>query len=413
LERKKIGAEGAVAIAKGLGENFSLQHLNLSRNGIQAGGGAALTLALRKNRTLCSLDISNNDIEVDNNGNSHIIESIVDHPGLKDVDVSSNALEIVPIDCQLKLARRIFETKHVINIDLSDNPLSSPPLGRRAGVEGLKTYLNMLLSDSTAVNRIRLMVLGFGGVGKSTFCDVVTQTKELLPYFHGSLVPLEEWDFQMIASWARRLGTHWAPFIGSVLESNTISGKDLQSLIVIIPKHNEEDGKYEPSKMLKDLVNNKSQTDGFAMSPSELKRFARAIGSLMRKGYFSTVGAVKLEGLLELNETRNENDSGHSNVVSGSSPRRTCSLVDFAGQMEYLVSHQLLLSSLHTLCVVLQPAPSFGNPRSRHHGSWKYWSRFLRGSAIADADRSCWLFPSRTRLLLLWSAAVMQQSMML
>ena len=93
---------------------------------------------------------------------SHIIESIVDHPNLVDVNVSSNALEIIPIDCQLKLAK-IYKSGREINIDLTDNPLSSPPLGRRAGIEGLKAYLHMLLSDSTAVNCIRLMVLGFGG----------------------------------------------------------------------------------------------------------------------------------------------------------------------------------------------------------------------------------------------------------
>ena len=32
---------------------------------------------------------------------------------------------------------------------------------------------------------------------------------------------------------------------------------------------------------------------------------------------------------------------------------RECSLVDFAGQMEFLVSHQLLLSSLHALTILI------------------------------------------------------------
>ena len=50
--------------------------------------------------------------------------------------------------------------------------------------------------------------------------------------------------------------------------------------------------------------------------------------------------------------------------------------------MEYLVSHQLLLASLHVLCMVIQPAPSFGQPAHRHHGSWRYWLRFLR--ALGD-----------------------------
>ena len=397
FEKNRIGPEGCAAIAIGLGDNTSLKHLNLSRNGIQAKGGRSLALALRKNAALCSLDISYNDIEVDNSsfdyldhekstneaGSLHIVEAIVDHPFLKDVDISSNALEIVPIDCQLKLAK-LYKGGREINIDLLDNPLSSPPLGRRAGVEGLRAYLKMLLSDSTAVNRIRLMVLGFGGVGKSTFCDAVTQPKDSLPYFHGSLVPLEKWDFRMIASWARRLGTHWAPSIGSLLESHKISGKDLLTLTTTQKIDGSET--YEPSDILKDLLE-MNKAYGLTMNSSELKSFARAIGSLMRKGYFSTVGAVKLDGLLELNPSTAFGDTSHEESGAGGCirPRRTCSLVDFAGQMEYLVSHQLLLSSLHTLCVVLQPVPSFGKPQSRHYGSWMYWSRFLR--ALGDRRR--------------------------
>ena len=46
--------------------------------------------------------------------------------------------------------------------------------------------------------------------------------------------------------------------------------------------------------------------------------------------------------------------------------------------MEYLVSHQLLLASMHTICMMIQPAASFGDPSHRHHGSWRYWLRFLQ-----------------------------------
>ena len=108
--------------------------------------------------------------------------------------------------------------------------------------------------------------------------------------------------------------------------------------------------------------------------PSERERtqLAIAIGSLLRKGYFSTVGAVKVEGVLELGgEERGERGRrrggsrihgaagggaagggggrGEGRDGGGGATRRECSLVDFAGQMEYLVSHQLLLSSMHTL----------------------------------------------------------------
>jgi len=394
LERNNIGAIGAAAIAIGLEQNISLQHLYLARNGLQGSGGKALAIALRKNKTLHTLDISYNEIEIDNDDNDfeknnsqenhlHIIESIVNHPSLQHVDLSNNAFESIPIDCQLKLAQ-LYQKKRKLVIDLSDNPLSSPPLGRKADVEGLKIYLDMLLSDSTAVNRIRLMVLGFGGVGKSTFCDAMTQPTENLAYFHGSLVPLGEWDFKMIASWARRLGTHWAESIASILDTNKISGKELHNLIVIQKTIGEGSKTVDdiqciyPSQMLEDLVDN-CGIEEFSLTPPEKRSLARAIGSLMRKGYFSTVGAVKMEGLLELDRINECDNTGNKN---SDNLHRKCSLVDFAGQMEYLVSHQLLLSSLHTLCVVLQPASSFGYPLSRHSGSWMYWSRFLR--ALGD-----------------------------
>jgi hypothetical protein len=73
---------------------------------------------------------------------------------------------------------------------------------------------------------------------------------------------------------------------------------------------------------------------------------------------------------------------GLTTIVLGT---RTCSMVDFAGQVEFLVSHQLLLSSMHTLCMIIQPAPSFANPDHRHFGSWDYWSRFL--SSLGDRRR--------------------------
>ena len=83
-------------------------------------------------------------------------------------------------------------------------------------------------------------------------------------------------------------------------------------------------------------------------------------------------GAVKVEGSLQLPMP----DYG------GPISTRECSLVDFAGQMEYLVSHQLLLASMHTLCVLIQPLGSFADATNRRHGSWRYWLQFLR--ALGD-----------------------------
>ena len=59
-------------------------------------------------------------------------------------------------------------------LDLSGNVLTSPPLAHRAGSQALGDYLAMLSAEPQAVSRIRLMVVGFGGVGKTTFCGAAT-----------------------------------------------------------------------------------------------------------------------------------------------------------------------------------------------------------------------------------------------
>lgn len=115
------------------------------------------------------------------------------------------------------------------------------------------------------------------------------------------------------------------------------------------------DGSTHPTDILLSLCSSKYQS-------IETASFARAISSLRAKGYFSTVGVVKVDGTVPIG-----ND-------------RTCSLVDFAGQSEFLVSHQLLLSSLHTLCIIIQPAPSFQMSDPNH--SWQYWRKFL--SSLGD-----------------------------
>ena len=61
-----------------------------------------------------------------------------------------------------------------LELDLSANMLTSPPLAQRADTETLGDYLRLLSAEPAAVTRMRLMVVGFGGVGKTTFCGAAT-----------------------------------------------------------------------------------------------------------------------------------------------------------------------------------------------------------------------------------------------
>ena len=375
LARNGVGVEGGRALFVGLSGSTALDSLNVTRNDLGPGGGMALANALAANTSLtrlhaahnglaesgaalaCSVELSNRMTTLDLSSNlfgaaegTALCAAVSSHRSLVDVDLSSNAITILPVEAQLRLAAR----RPAMRLDLSNNPLSSPPLGQRADADELNEYLRALQAESTSIRRIRLMVCGYGGVGKTTFCTAAVRPAEELAHFHGSLARVDEWDAPTIASWARRLHTDWSGPAADVFATASVAGKDLAVLVAV-----GDDGGSVPSATLDRLI-------GDALSAKQRRHLAIAIGSLMQKGYFSTVGAVKVEGTLPL-------DAGVDGVEG-----RECSLVDFAGQMEYLVSHQLLLASMHTLCMVIQPAGSFGSPDHRHHGSWRYWLRFLR-----------------------------------
>ena len=320
----------------GLSTNKVLNSLHLSSNGLSDGRaesvwGKAIADALSKNTSLRHVDLSNNELS-----ESSIVDAVASHPTIVYFNLSGNDIESITIDSQLILADRM----RTMEMDLSLNPLSSPPLGRLANSPNLQNYLTLLANEKTAITRIRLMVLGFGGVGKSTFARAITYEDDPSD-FQSTLIPVQEWGVERLKDWAGRLGTAWAKDAVRLVADEGISGKDLTKYV---DRSIDNGSNHSPSELLFDLCSSRYQS-------IEANSFARAIFSLCAKGYLSTVGAVKVEGTITLGE-------------------RTCSLVDFAGQTEFLTSHQLLLSSLHTLCLIIQSAPSFGIPDHHHYGSW-------------------------------------------
>jgi Ran GTPase-activating protein (RanGAP) involved in mRNA processing and transport len=329
LDKNALGSPGAIALAKGLKANQSLQTLYVSRNRMGEGAGAAFADALQSNATLSSLDISENQL-CPEDGRA-LFEAVARSSSLSDVNLADNFLTSVPIESQWVFARRMANNAPssdiaALTLDLSGNPLSSPPLGRRGDPGRLQEYFQLLVSEPAAVARFRLMVLGFGGVGKSTFCRFATSPN--LQWFHSSLIPLDQWSVDDITAWARRVGS--AEFSGAaaqMLEQCRIRGKDLGGLVASAQaQHSEDSGDHRPSALLQDMAARAN------MSHSEVERLARAIGALLKKGYLSTVGAVKVEGTLTLGGEMAA--SSTSNGTDEFAPtRRECSLVDFAGQM--------------------------------------------------------------------------------
>ena len=331
LARNDIGGgDGCLALCAGLARNTALDSLNIERNDVGPIGGAALAVAVETHASLTCLHASRNgfteagtalaqaikackaltDIDLSSNrlGPAEgiaLIASIAAHRALSRAELSDNAITVLPIDDQRRLAAR----RPPMHLDLSNNTLSSPPLGSRADAEELQEYLRAMQAESTGVHRIRLMVAGYGGVGKTTFCAAAMRSPEELADFHSSLLPVGAWDAPAIVAWARRLSTDWSEAAATALAAGNIAGRDLAGLLA-----HGDDGECRPSPALEKLL------DG-AMDAKQRKHLAIAISSLLQKGYHSTVGAVKVEGALTL-EAR-----------SDSTCARECSLVDFAGQV--------------------------------------------------------------------------------
>eukprot|EP00956_Cyclotella_meneghiniana_P045439 scaffold369097_cov113-Cyclotella_meneghiniana.AAC.1 len=372
LSSCSIGNAGGSAIGIGVGQNSSLEELILDSNSLGYGDDTSFFLkgislnntltnvrlkgnkfaatkdmlwdnaiadALGNNSTLCHVDLSNNSLS-----DSSIVDDIASSTSsITYFDISDNNLEHISIETQLLLAKRMA----TLEIDMSLNPLSSPPLGRLATHSNLESYLTLLASEKTEVSRIRLMVLGYGGVGKSTFCRAMTASEDAKDMFQTSLNPVSEWKSDRLVHWAEQLGTVWSMDAVELIKTECIVGKDLTTLF----EESDIEDTVLPSKRLLDLASTN-------YTKIDCNTFAKAIHALSQKGYLSTVGVLKVKDTLKLGT-------------------RTCSMIDFAGQVEFLVSHQLLLSSMHTICMIIQPLSSFGKPSHRHFGSWNYWSQFL------------------------------------
>ena len=396
----------------------ALTFLSASSTGFGS-SGASLGRAVHACPALRKLVLEDN--KIDDEGGVALCDAFAAQAELVDLNLAFNEISALPIECQLRLAQKMSSPTALL--DLSGNVLSSPPLAHRAAPQMLSDYLRLLAAEPHPLERLRLMVVGFGGVGKTTFCGAVTCPSNERGTYHASLSHCSTWDSRMMASWARGLmaqrGHAWAEKVAAVLTENSICGADRPSVL----QSTEPGGgglgggvelrpvaeglgallgtvecpgtDFGPSPRL-DALGSAGRLDPredlprmqvlttaphpplplphrwtrparvpaarprhrLAASEGLLLDGAVKVEDLPCMHVLTTapllplpspqVGAVKVEGSLQLPMP----DYG------GPISTRECSLVDFAGQMEYLVSHQLLLASMHTLCVLIQPLGS-------------------------------------------------------
>ena len=129
------------------------------------------------NNSLEELNLGDNELTDEFTADDNFI-----HLGkLKKLDLWGNQLVYFPLDDRVL---RAFENTL---IDLSDNyPLRSPPQSVVESEEDLKRYLDDLRAESSPAVHIQVMVVGNGGVGKTTWCRTALLGKK--PFSYGMVL---------------------------------------------------------------------------------------------------------------------------------------------------------------------------------------------------------------------------------
>ena len=132
---------------------------------------------------------------------------------LKKLDLGNNKLVNFPLDDRVL---RAFENT-LINLS-SNHSLRSPPQSVIRSPETLKRYLDDLRAESSPAVHIQVMVVGNGGVGKTTWCRTALLGKK--PFSYGMLLliglssdcvmmigmgceDINQWDHELVVEFLR------------------------------------------------------------------------------------------------------------------------------------------------------------------------------------------------------------------
>ena len=263
------------------------------------------------------------------------------------LDLEGNRIESLPQDCA--------DLPDGMELKLGLNPLVAPPVDiATQGLARIKLWLSdRRTQQRRPLDRMRVCFVGYGGAGKTTFAKLLTDGAAATCAAVQDALPIREWPSAQVDAWIRAGPIAATPAERQFLEKLANALSDI-----------EPDGEF--------LVDVVSQWDAAAVLSNTSNvftdiqvgrwwpRFQDRVLNLDRKGYSSTVGIdvweLTLPGGLQVK------------------------IIDFAGQMEYYISHGMFVALHNVLYVLVSKAAPKCNMSDCQIDEALYWVGYLRSS---------------------------------
>ena len=263
------------------------------------------------------------------------------------LNLEGNQIESLPQDCA--------DLPDGMELKLGLNPLVAPPVDiATQGLARIKLWLSdRRTQQRRPLDRMRVCFVGYGGAGKTTFAKLLTDGAAATCAAVQDALPIREWPSAQVDAWIRAGPIAATPAERQFLEKLANALADI-----------EPDGEF--------LVDVVSQWDAAAVLSNTSNvftdiqvgrwwpRFQDRVLNLERKGYSSTVGIdvweLTLPGGLQVK------------------------IIDFAGQMEYYISHGMFVALHNVLYVLVSKAAPKCNMSDCQIDEALYWVGYLRSS---------------------------------